>query len=49
MEEEGHRVARLARAVGCRVDDAVRGRAQLAVGQPLKHVADVDHQLAGPG
>ena len=49
VEEEGHRIARVARAVGRRVDDPVRGRAQLAVGQPLQHVADVDHQLAGLG
>ena len=45
----GHRIARMARPVGRRVDHAVAGRAQHAVGQPLQHVADVDHQLARLG
>ena len=36
----------MAPPLGRRVDDPVRGRTQPAVGQPLQHVAAIDHQLA---
>jgi len=42
MQEERHRIARVAAPFGRRIDDAVRGRRQHVVGQPLEHIADVD-------
>ena len=44
VEEERHRVARAIGRFPARIHHPVRGRAQLAVGQPVEHVADIDHQ-----
>src|SRR5215472_17250587 len=39
VQEERHRIARLARPVRRRIDYPMRGRGQDSVGQALKHVA----------
>ena len=44
VQEERQRVARVAGALARRIGDAVRGGAQVPVGQPLQHVAHVAHQ-----
>ncbi len=46
VQEERHRVARMVAPRRSRIGDAVGGRAQPVVGQPLEHVADIDGELA---
>ena len=46
MQEEGHRIARPVSGVAARVYHPVRGRTQPAIGEPVEHVADVDHERA---
>ena len=44
MQEEGRRIPGEAAPFGGRIDHPVRRRRQNVVGQPLQHVADIDHQ-----
>jgi hypothetical protein len=46
VQEIGHRIARPARRLACRIDHPVRGGAQAPGGIALQHVADVHRQRA---
>ena len=46
VQEVRHRVARRSASSGLWIDDAVRGRGQNMIGQPLEHVADIDDEGA---
>ena len=44
VQEERHRIARAVGRLTTGIYHAMGGRAQLAVGQPVEHIADIDYQ-----